>query len=64
MKKMKKGTRKFKKVMEEFDKGLLHSGSKKGPKVTSAAQAKAIAFSEDRRADGTEKKPKKKKSKK
>jgi hypothetical protein len=33
-------------VMREFKKGKLHSGSKKGPKVTSREQAIAIAMSE------------------
>lgn len=32
--------------MEEYGKGELHSGSKKGPKVTSKKQAVAIAMSE------------------
>ncbi len=35
--------------MEEFKKGKLHSGSKRGPKVTSRDQAIAIALSEARR---------------
>jgi hypothetical protein len=34
------------KVMGEFGKGELHSGSKKGPKVTNPKQAMAIAMSE------------------
>ena len=34
------------KVMSEFKRGKLHSGSKKGPKVTSRKQAIAIAMSE------------------
>ena len=34
------------KVMGEFGKGELHSGSKKGPKVTNPKQALAIALSE------------------
>ena len=38
------------KVMGEFSKGKLHSGSKKGPKVTSRKQAIAIAMSEGRKA--------------
>jgi hypothetical protein len=38
--------RKIKKVMHEFKKGELHSGSKKGPEVTSKKQAIAIAMSE------------------
>jgi hypothetical protein len=37
---------KIKKVMKEFKSGTLHSGSKKGPKVTSKKQAIAIALSE------------------
>ena len=32
--------------MREFKAGKLHSGSKKGPLVKSAAQARAIALSE------------------
>lgn len=43
---------KFRKVMQEFKRGSLHSGSKRGPKVRSAAQAKAIAASESRYASG------------
>lgn len=34
------------KVMREFKGGKLHSGSKKGPVVTSRKQAIAIAMSE------------------
>lgn len=37
---------KVKKVMHEFKEGELHSGSAKGPKVTSLKQAIAIALSE------------------
>jgi len=37
---------KKKKVMKEFSEGKLHSGSKKGPKVTNPKQAVAIAYSE------------------
>jgi hypothetical protein len=33
-------------VMHEYGAGKLHSGSKKGPKVTSQKQAIAIALSE------------------
>ena len=33
-------------VMSKFKKGTLHSGSKKGPKVTSRKQAIAIGMSE------------------
>lgn len=36
-------------VMREFKRGVLHSGSKSGPKVKSKAQAKAIAASEDQK---------------
>ena len=42
---------KVKKVMEEFKKGKLHSGSKKGPKVKNPKQAIAIALSEQRKAN-------------
>ena len=38
--------RKAAKVMREYHAGALHSGSKRGPMVKSAAQAKAIAMSE------------------
>jgi len=41
---------KIKKVMNEFDKGKLHSGSKKGPVVEKPKQAVAIALSEARKA--------------
>lgn len=41
---------KVQKVMKEFKSGTLHSGSKKGPKVTSRKQAVAIALSEQRKA--------------
>jgi hypothetical protein len=33
-------------VMDEFKSGSLHSGSKKGPKVTNPKQAIAVALSE------------------
>jgi hypothetical protein len=45
------------KVMREFGEGKLHSGSKKGPKVTNPKQAVAIALSEQRsmkKAEGGE----------
>ena len=42
--------KKGRKVMAEFGKGTLHSGSKKGPKVKSKKQALAVAFSEQRKA--------------
>ena len=41
---------KVKKVMGEYKRGTLHSGSKKGPKVKSRKQAVAIALSEQRSA--------------
>jgi hypothetical protein len=44
-------------VMDEWSSGKLHSGSKKGAKVTSQKQAIAIALSEA----GQSKKSKKKK---
>jgi hypothetical protein len=37
---------KIKKVMGEFKRGTLHSGSKKGPEVTNPKQALAIAYNE------------------
>lgn len=46
---MAKGNAKVKKVMGEFKRGELHSGSKKGPEVTNRKQAVAIAMSEARR---------------
>jgi predicted ATP-grasp superfamily ATP-dependent carboligase len=44
--KAKGGQAKVGKVMREFGKGKLHSGSKKGPVVKSRKQAIAIALSE------------------
>jgi hypothetical protein len=41
---------KVQKVMGEYKRGTLHSGSKKGPKVKSRKQAVAIALSEQRRS--------------
>ena len=41
---------KMKKVMHEWKEGELHSGSKKGPKVTNPKQAIAIGLSEARKA--------------
>lgn len=38
------------KTMHEFKAGTLHSGSKKGPKVTSRKQAIAIGLNQDRKA--------------
>jgi hypothetical protein len=54
-----KGAAKIAKVMGEFKRGELHSGSKKGPKVTSPKQAKAIAISEARAAGAKMPAPKK-----
>ena len=45
-KKPTKAQKKVAKVMREFGKGELHSGSKKGPVVKSRKQAIAIAMSE------------------
>lgn len=53
--KVKRGHAKFEKVMHEYKEGKLRSGSKRGPKVKKLSQARAIAFSEDRRADKTAK---------
>ena len=44
----KKPVDKIKKVMGEFKRGELHSGSKTGPKVTKPKQAIAIGLSEQR----------------
>lgn len=44
----------MKATMREFGKGSLHSGSKKGPKVTSRKQAIAIGLNEQRKADGSD----------
>jgi hypothetical protein len=41
---------KVEKTMKEFKEGTLHSGSKKGPSVTSRKQAVAIALSQARKA--------------
>lgn len=57
--KLTKAKKKIKKVLSEFKGGKLHSGSKKGPKVTSRKQAIAIALSEARKKGA--KIPKKKK---
>jgi hypothetical protein len=46
----KRGKAKVSKVMREWKSGKLHSGSKKGPKVTSRKQAIAIALSEAKNA--------------
>ncbi len=44
-----KGKPKIAKVMGEFKRGTLHSGSASGPKVRNRKQAVAIAMSEARR---------------
>lgn len=44
-----KEKRKIRKVIREFKEGELHSGSKKGPLVTSPKQGIAIALSESRK---------------
>jgi hypothetical protein len=44
-----KEERKVKKVMKEFEKGELHSGSKTGKLVTNPKQAVAIGYSEGRK---------------
>ena len=44
------GMAKVGKVMGEFKRGTLHSGSKKGPEVTNPKQAIAIGLSEARKA--------------
>lgn len=52
------------KTMREFKHGALHSGSKKGPKVTSRQQAVAIALSQSgqsRKGKSVKKKASKKK---
>jgi hypothetical protein len=58
MKKPSMAMKKTGKVLHEFKAGKLHSGSKKGPLVTSRRQALAIALSEA----GISKPMKKKKS--
>lgn len=40
-----RGPKKVARVMREYKKGTLHSGSKRGPKVKSRRQAVAIALS-------------------
>lgn len=49
-KEMPKAKAKMKKVMTEFSKKELHSGSKQGPLVTNPKQAVAIAYSESKKA--------------
>ncbi len=45
-----KEERKIKKVMKEYKKDELHSGSKKGPIVKDKSQAVAIAMSEAKKS--------------
>lgn len=52
----KKGADKMDKTMSEWKRGELHSGSKKGPVVTSQPQAVAIGLSQLRKAGGAAKK--------
>ena len=47
---------KVEKVMHEYKHGELHSGSKRGPLVTSRKQAVAIAMSESGQAKGKRRK--------
>jgi uncharacterized protein DUF6496 len=42
-------------VMHKFKHGMLHSGSKSGPKVKSRSQAIAIMLSEKRKGESGEK---------
>jgi hypothetical protein len=49
-KKMPAAKKKVEKVMKEYKEGKLHSGSKKGPKVSNRKQAVAIALSEARKS--------------
>jgi hypothetical protein len=58
-KKPSKTQKKVAKVMREYGKGDLHSGSKKGPVVKSRKQAIAIALSEAGMAKKSTKKGKK-----
>lgn len=51
-----KSKKKIKKVMGEFKKGDLHSGSKKGPVVTNPKQAIAISISEAKKVSKKKKK--------
>lgn len=53
---MGKTPKKVGKVMKEFEAGKLHSGSKKGPKVTNPKQAVAIGYSEARKEKRKDKK--------
>lgn len=46
MKRIDEAAKKISKVMREYKRGKLNSGSSSGPKVTSKKQAIAIALSE------------------
>jgi hypothetical protein len=46
---MSMGQKKMAKVMGEFKRGMLHSGSKKGPKVKNRKQAVAIGLNSARK---------------
>jgi len=46
---------KVRQVMHEFKQGTLHSGSKKGPKVTNPKQAVAIAMKQSGQSKGGKK---------
>jgi hypothetical protein len=50
MKKKSLVQKKIGKVMKEYEKGELHSGSKKGPVVKSKSQALAIGYSKAKKA--------------
>jgi hypothetical protein len=58
-KKKTKSEKKISRVMREYGKGELHSGSKKGPVVKSRKQAIAIALSEAGMSMPKKKAPKK-----
>jgi hypothetical protein len=47
-------------IMSKFKKGMLHSGSSKGPKVANKKQAVAIMLSEKKQADAGKKEYKEK----
>lgn len=49
MAKKSKTQKKINKVMKEYGKGELHSGSKKGPVVTNPKQAVVIGYGEARK---------------
>jgi len=57
-KKKEKTEKKVKKVIREFDRDELHSGSKKGPLVTNKKQALAIGYAQARKVAKSKKKKK------